>query len=208
MIDRLEYASCYSYSPRGTSVLAEQSRTLCLRIKAADMEAFRLAAARTREFVEAGHFARFLGDDVTLVPVPGRAPLAPGAVSRTQQICYALMDQRLARETQPLLERTRPVRKSAYAAPGERPSADEHFSSLAVGTVLAVPARILLVDDVVTRGATLRGAASRLRESLPKAEIRAFALVRTESRAELASIRDPREGWIDATRGGGTQRRP
>lgn len=208
MIERLEFASCYSYSPRGTSALAEQSRTLCLRIKAADVEAFSLAAARVREFADAGHFTNFVGDDVTLVPVPGRAPLAPGAVSRTQQIAYALVDQRLARETQPLLERVRPVPKSAYAAPGERPSAEEHFASLAVGRVLAVPARILLIDDVVTRGATLLAAASRLREAFPDVAIRAFALVRTESHGELASIRDPKEGWIEATRGGGTQRRP
>jgi hypothetical protein len=208
VIEQLEFASCYSYSPRGTSELAIQSRKLRDRIKAADVNAYRLAAERIRAFVDQGLFASFFGDDVTLIAVPGRAPLAPGAVSRTQQLCFALMDQRLARDAQPLLERTRPVPKSAYAAPGERPSAEDHFATIAVGRAIAAPGRILLVDDVVTRGATLRGAASRLRDSFPESEIRAFALVRTESHGELVSIRDPREGWIEAMRGGGTQRRP
>jgi hypothetical protein len=73
---------------------------------------------------------------------------------------------------------------------------------------LVSPGRFLLVDDVVTRGATFLGAASRLRESFPDTEIRAFALVRTESQGELNAIRDPAEGWIESVPGGGTQRRP
>lgn len=208
MIDRLEFGSCYTYSPRGKSPTAIQSQQLCSRIKASNLEAFRLAAQRVRAFTEAGHFAASFGHDVTLVPVPGRAPLAPGAVSRTQAICFALIDQQLAREMQPLLERITPVAKSAYAAPGERPSADEHFKTLALGPVLAAPSRILLIDDVVTRGATLLAAASRLRERFADAEIKAFALIRTESHGEIAEVRDPREGTIERIAGGGTIRRP
>ncbi len=39
--------------------------------------------------------------------------------------------------------------------------------------------RVTLVDDVVTKGRTLLAAASRVREVLPRAEVSAFALVRT-----------------------------
>ncbi|MDA4132801.1 MAG: phosphoribosyltransferase, partial [Thaumarchaeota archaeon] len=40
---------------------------------------------------------------------------------------------------------------------------------------------LLLVDDIVTRGATLLGAANRLAEAFPDARIRGFAAMRTVS---------------------------
>lgn len=208
MIERLEYASCYAYSPRGTSALAARSRQLCYRIKAAEADAFTLSARRVREYYDHGRFGRFFGDEVTLVPVPGRAPLAPGAESRTEKICVAFLQCALGRESQALLERVRPVVKSAFAAPGERPTAAEHLDTLGLRPAFPAPKRILLVDDVVTRGATLLAAATRLRTTFPDASILAFALVRTESYDELRAIRDPCEGVIELNAVGATQRRP
>lgn len=55
----------------------------------------------------------------------------------------------------------------------------------------------MIVDDVVTRGATLLGAASRLSEAYPQASIRAFAAMRTVSNPdEFREIRDPVMGKI------------
>jgi hypoxanthine phosphoribosyltransferase len=42
-----------------------------------------------------------------------------------------------------------------------------------------LPPRVLLVDDVITKGRTLLAAAARLQDSFPAAEIRAFAMLRT-----------------------------
>lgn len=208
MIERLDFASCYAYSPRGVTEPSQQSRQLCYRIKAGDTEAIRLAAERVREFHDAGTFPGFFGADVTLVAVPGRAPLAPGASSRTQSLCEALLRCGLAREVAALLERVEPVRKSAYAAPVERPLAEEHYATMAVTSILLPPSRVLLVDDVVTRGATLLGAASRMRDAFPDCDVRGFALVRTESFDEITEVRDPRVGTIEMARTGKAMRRP
>ncbi|HEY6554485.1 MAG TPA: hypothetical protein VI669_14095 [Vicinamibacteria bacterium] len=43
------------------------------------------------------------------------------------------------------------------------------------------PARITLVDDVITKGSTLLAGASLLAEAFPDSVVRAFALVRTTS---------------------------
>ena len=57
--------------------------------------------------------------------------------------------------------------------------------------------RITIVDDVITKGSTLLGAASRLAEAYPEARLAAFALVRTKSRQpEVERIDDPCLGKI------------
>jgi orotate phosphoribosyltransferase-like protein len=62
---------------------------------------------------------------------------------------------------------------------------------------MVVPARITLVDDVVTQGATALAAASRVAEIFSDSEIGVFALVRTRGLVEdIDSIVDPVSGWI------------
>lgn len=66
---------------------------------------------------------------------------------------------------------------------------------------------ITVVDDVVTKGATLLGAASLLAGAFPRAEIRAFALVRTQGYVkDIERILDPVVGRISRTRNGGADR--
>ncbi len=59
------------------------------------------------------------------------------------------------------------------------------------------PARITLIDDVVTLGATFIAAASLVKEEFPESEVRAFALIRTRSLIpEITQIVDPVVGVI------------
>jgi adenine/guanine phosphoribosyltransferase-like PRPP-binding protein len=74
--------------------------------------------------------------------------------------------------------------------------------------VLEPPTRIVLVDDFVTRGATLVGACSRVAEAFPGAEIRAFAAVRTMTGSEITELVQPVAGEIRLEDNGETFRDP
>ncbi len=188
---------------------SRESQTLCRRIKRADDEAVRLAADRVLDCWRFGSFGdEFSGPDVILVPAPGRAPLVAGAVERASRYCEALAERGLAAGVEALVERATAVAKSAYAAPGERPDVDAHRASMRLRPTLLVPRRVLVVDDVVTRGATLLAAASCVAEAWPDCEVRGFALVRTLSPGEVEAIRDPCTGIIELTPRGATIRRP
>jgi adenine/guanine phosphoribosyltransferase-like PRPP-binding protein len=83
------------------------------------------------------------------------------------------------------------------------------MKSMRVMKPLGAPERITIVDDVVTKGATLLAAASLLADVFPDAEILAFALVRTTGLIpNVERIVDPVVGTIRRTPYGGTDRDP
>ncbi len=119
----------------------------------------------------------------------------------------ALLSVGLAAEVWTGLHRVRSVRKSATALGGERPTVEEHCRSLIVESRPSVPERLLIVDDIVTKGRTLLAAATVLRSSFPEAEIRAFALARTLGRRPtLEHLVLPCEGAIEWLRGDACRR--
>ena len=138
--------------------------------------------------------------DVTLVPVPRSAPLREAnARWPGKEIAEELVKAGIASTCHAMLVRVEPVTKSAFAPRGDRPTARRHFETMRVASSIAVPGRVLLVDDVVTKGSTILGAATRLAESFPDAEISAFALLRTLGlQPEVDKILDPVMGIISA----------
>jgi predicted amidophosphoribosyltransferase len=208
LIDRLAFASPFVYSSRGTSTASVQSRKLRDRIKSGDEQLYRQIAEHVATLVAGGVFPGFFDGDVTLVPVPGHTPLAPGAISNTWRIANALLAQGLGADLSLMLERQRPVQKSAFSSPAARPRARDHYESMSVKPSLLKPMRILLIDDFITRGATSLGAASRILEAQPGCAVKAFGLVRSITDGEIATVRDPCVGYIELHADGETARKP
>lgn len=175
---------------------------LCAGLKAADpIWLPRLVARVWLEAVGHGRFGPAFGGRVALVPVPGSAPMQR-ADWVGERVAWCLREVGLAAEVWPVLQRRHAVRKSAFAAAGERPSVLEHYASFAVERAASSGMsgnrlRLTLVDDVITRGRTLLAAAGRLREAFPTADVCAFAVLRTLNRDEtLHQVFDPCEGEV------------
>ena len=66
-----------------------------------------------------------------------------------------------------------------------------HAKSFAVTPGLEPPARLLLVDDVVTKGSTFMAAAWLLEKTYPGIAIDAFALARVQSSGAVERVVQP-----------------
>jgi adenine/guanine phosphoribosyltransferase-like PRPP-binding protein len=111
----------------------------------------------------------------------------------------------------PALRRTTKIRKSAYLRQGEdRPSPEEHVETMALDhdALSLLSQRFIVVDDVVTRGSQLLGAASLLAAARPSAVVVALAALRAVSSEEVASIYDPVVGRITYDGNNRVRRRP
>ena len=198
MIRAVAYASCYVYSPTGTGAVCERSRVLRALLKAGDAGFMLKYALRVhQQATESPPLAGFFGTTDVLVPVPGSAPSVPGGWWAAKHLAAALVNEGLGGAAWPGLRRVRAVRKSATSAPGERPTVDLHYESFFIERLAIPPEKIVLIDDVVTKGRTLLAAASRVHEAFPCAQIRAFALVRTMGRIPgVQRLLDPCKGEI------------
>ncbi len=177
---RLIFASCYVYSPFGCNDASERSRLLRDLLKAGDALFMVKYAERVSQQVrDSSPLTGFFSPESVLVPIPGSAPQGGAGRTVADMLATALLGEGLGHVVWAGLHRVRPVLKSATAVPGSRPSVAAHYASFAADASGGCLRQIMLVDDIVTKGRTLLAAAARLREALPQAEIRAFALIRT-----------------------------
>lgn len=195
MLSSVAYASLLVYSPRGTSATARMTRDVCFDLKGDRNRMVERVVTYMNAFRD--RLTAFLGPDTTLVPAPRSAPLVEGALWPARRIAEQLFAHGFGSRVLPCLERARAVQTSHYAQPGQRPGPMDHYESLRVLPDLEPAFRITVVDDVITRGATLLAAASRLAEAYPTAEIRGFAVVRTMGYAEdIEEITDLATGTV------------
>ena len=209
MIRVVTFASCYVYSPCGSSAVSERSRLLRALLKAGDTHFMARYAIRVRQQVtDNPSLAGFLCPHKVLVPIPGSAPAVAGAVSVAQHLAVALIEEGLGQCIWEGLHRLYAVRKSATAAPGSRPTVASHYDSFAIDPAAPLRGQVVLIDDVVTKGRTLLAAAARLQEAFPGAHIRAFALLRTMGLVQgVNQLLDPCVGEI-TWRAGDAHRNP
>lgn len=151
-----------------------------------------------------------LGADRTLVPAPRSAPPVKGALWPAMQLAEEMRDRGLGARVVPLLRRQVAVQKSAYAQSRERPTALQHLDSLGFESQDLFPppgGALVLVDDFITRGATLLACATMLKARFPGVDVYAFAFVRTMSAGDVIDIIAPVRGVIRLN-GDSTQRVP
>jgi adenine/guanine phosphoribosyltransferase-like PRPP-binding protein len=114
-----------------------------------------------------------------------------------RRLALALVETGLAREVWTGLKRVSSVERSSSAWMWERPTVLQHYQSFRVIPSSQAATTILLIDDVITKGRTLAAAAIRLQEAFPKADIRAFALIRTMGFVlDIPRLLEPCQGVI------------
>jgi hypothetical protein len=209
----VQFASFFVYTPRivqGEGDAGPKSRRLVRSIKS---EAHQFSvrwnlAGFVRNGLGDALRERYFGAETTLVPMPGHAPLKDQD-SRwpARELCAEFVKSGLGVQSMPLIERISCVSKAAFSSPGKRPTAHTHFESFECKAQIGVGESITVVDDVITRGATMLAAVAVLQNAYPGATIRGFSLIRTMSDVALQNVTEPVEGSI-VLRGSETFRRP
>lgn len=176
----LPFATCYIYSPKGESDISQRSRQLCARVKSGSTAWLKSYATTVHQ--EAFH-GQILGELFTkkslLVPIPEFRSSGKVTVWPARRLALSLHETGLGEEVWTGLRRISSVEKSSSAWMWERPTVQQHYQSFAVTPSSKAAKHILLIDDVITKGRTLAAAAMRMQHAFPKADIQAFALIRT-----------------------------
>lgn len=183
-IPNLEFAAYFSYTPRPTTEEQRRAKTQTFALKTDAMHKDGLcqSASMVRQMTKNPNkiIQQWFGSRPTLVPIPRSSLTNAGDLWVSERIATAMVQEGLGGKVGSCLKRATSVPKSAYCSPPDRPKTRRHYSSFSV-EALTDSNDLVLVDDVVTRGATMLGAANRLADRFPNARIRSFALVRTQS---------------------------
>ena len=214
---QIKFGSFLTYTPRGISEYAKRAITIRYKIKqnglinigSENIPIIKHYAKLIKEKITKMPFADLFNENTILVPAPNHAPLGSKfAMWVPKFFANELVENGLGKNIEPCLERATSVKQSSKTSSKERPKAIEHYNSIKVVKPVNEPNEILVIDDFITRGATLLGAINKLAVAFPNAKINGFALVRTISNTyEFNKIVDPCIGTV-TLRGDQTFRRP
>jgi predicted amidophosphoribosyltransferase len=170
LLSELEYGALLSYASHGNSAEIQHSKDIMLALKndgfvqSPSILMSQWVAQTIQRNRSTLAFASFFQTNTVLVPIPKSSLMRHGTLWVPHRLATALVDCSLGKEVANILNRVRPVRKAAWSTPDSRPLPQEHYESMEIQKTLSEPSDILLIDDIITRGATLLGAASRLAE--------------------------------------------
>ncbi|MCH7940606.1 MAG: hypothetical protein IH842_01355 [Thaumarchaeota archaeon] len=202
LLSQIKFGSFLSYSPRGSLELQSHSRTVRSNLKNdVPLDSGKLMSITVAEQIKRDldqlPFADLFQVNPILIPTPSSSLTRVDTLWVPHCIATALVGQGLGRSVETCLQRVTPLQKASTSRPENRPKPIEHYDSMVVQTTIHEHNEILLVDDIITRGSTLLGAASKLVDTFPNAHINAFAVMRTVSTPQnFERIIDPREGTI------------
>jgi len=212
-ISQVKFCSLLSYSPRGISPEAEQAKTYTYALKNGRSISLKnprfmpdYIADKLYGRIAVHPFNSFFKPNTVLVPIPGHAVLQKDSLWVPHQIASAIERKGLGKIS-PYLYRYQTIQQS-YRSQHQRPTAQEQYNSIATRDKdLFEPEEILLIDEVITQGATILGCANLLRDIFPKSNIQAFAAVRVISDAiNFEKFYKPCEGTVNLLANGGTRR--
>jgi hypothetical protein len=203
LLSEIRFGSFLVYAPRGTNDVSRRAQQFVRALKEerpvgsppqspSDYAAHRLADELSDSLLD-----ELFRDDPLLVPVPRSSLSVKGGIWPAFNIAAALMRHGIGGAVLNCLTRASAVPKSAFAVAGSRPKPGEHYESIECRKMVADRSSLCLIDDVITKGSTLLGAAARLQKTFPGANVSAFALVRTLGFVEdIATILEPAIGTI------------
>lgn len=215
----IDYVSFLRYSPKGKTAPSLRSYNFTHAVKndgpliwdRKTHRAIEFMVARLGEVIPKHPFLKDLfGPETIVVPMPRSSPLVAGGLWPTMRLCSELVAQGLAAAVYPCLVRHTAVQRSHTATAGNRPGPLMHMESMSVDKSEFPPfspERLVLVDDVVTKGATILGAYPHLKSGFPTFSVRCFALIRT-MHGEVDSMIDPVKGTISLNHNDRIHRNP
>lgn len=191
-LNKLGFGALLSYSPYGHSKEEELSRSFRTAIKNDEFVRISGKQVQMSEFIaesiqkskDSLSFAHLFDNKTILVPARSSSLMKANSLWVPFRIATAMQKRGLGREVSACLVRKYSLPKAATSTGANRPTVAQQYDSQEVQKLIAEPESILLVDDVVTTGATLIGSANRLAEVYPKARIAAFVALRTVTLSE------------------------
>jgi len=214
LLSRLEFCSLLSYTPHPENDVQRKTKDYVYDLKS-DKQTGTPSIPITMDIARnianniSIRFGNLFGSDVILIPVPSSTLKKSEDLWVPYNLAKALESKGLGKVIA-CVKQKNAIPKSATSRPEDRATAQQHYDSLVIEGVVPAMKRIVLIDDVVTRGATAIGVASRLKDAYPDADIRLFAAVRTMSNAkEFKEFVEPCiNGTIRLLQNGQTRRHP
>ncbi|MCE2505204.1 MAG: hypothetical protein J4F36_01750 [Nitrosopumilaceae archaeon] len=200
-VSKVDFSSLLTYTPRGKDEEHFRSRSVMRDLKndvvlpSGNLMSTSIANMIKRQ-LDRYPFSDYFNENTLLVPTPKSTKQQKDELWVPQRIVLAMANNGLGKMRE-CLSREIALPRSSTSLASDRPKAKRHYESMKVKELLDAPREIVLVDYVITRGATTLGAVNRLADAFPNAKIRVFAAMRTISNPdEFSEIIQPCIGTI------------